>query len=75
MFTLPKAAEAAACRRAPRSYYSFDFANVHFIVLDGNSSSTAPGGPMMTWLEAGPAGPNADWLVVLASAARTAGPS
>lgn len=63
MFTLPKAAEAGGVPSGTESYYSFDFANIHFIVLDGNSSSTAPGGPMMTWLEADLQATSADWLV------------
>jgi hypothetical protein len=63
MFTLPKAGEAGGVPSGTESYYSFDFANVHFIVLDGNSSSTAPAGAMMTWLEADLQATSADWLI------------
>ena len=63
LFTLPKAGEAGGVPSGTEAYYSFDFANVHFVVLDGNSSSTAPGGAMMTWLEADLQATNADWLI------------
>ncbi|MBM4247440.1 MAG: metallophosphoesterase family protein [Deltaproteobacteria bacterium] len=63
IFTLPRAGEAGGVSSGTESYYSFDFANVHFIVLDGNSSSTAPGGAMMTWLEADLQATTADWLI------------
>lgn len=63
MFTLPKAGEAGGVPSGTEAYYSFDFANVHFIVLDGNSSSTAPAGAMMTWLEADLQATTADWLI------------
>ena len=63
MFTLPKAGEAGGVPSGTESYYSFDFANVHFVVLDGNSSSTAPAGAMMTWLEADLQATGADWLI------------
>ncbi|MBY0280522.1 metallophosphoesterase family protein, partial [Candidatus Binatia bacterium] len=63
MFTLPKAGEAGGVPSGTEAYYSFDFANIHFIVLDGNSSSTAPAGAMMTWVEADLQATTADWVI------------
>lgn len=63
MFTLPKAGEAGGVPSGTEAYYSFDFAHIHFIVLDGNSSSTAPAGAMMTWLEADLQATTAQWVI------------
>jgi hypothetical protein len=63
MFTLPTAAESGGIASGSESYYSFDFANIHFIVLDGHASSVAPASPMMTWLEADLQATIADWVI------------
>lgn len=49
------------------SYYSFNYGNVHFIVLDGNLSR-AVGSEQYTWLVADMAKPSAqdaDWRIIL----------
>jgi hypothetical protein len=51
IFTLPKSAEAGGVASTTEAYYSFDYANVHFICLDSYESSRAPGSPMLTWLQ------------------------
>jgi len=50
IFTLPTAAEAGGVASGDEAYYSFDYANVHFVCLDSQESSRSPGGPMLTWL-------------------------
>ncbi len=44
-------------------YYSFDYANVHFICLDSMESNRDVNGLMYSWLESDLATSNADWLV------------
>ena len=63
-FTLPKAAEAGGIASGTEAYYSFDYANVHFVALDSHDTDrSAPinpgtnicpedgaGGAMYNWL-------------------------
>jgi len=44
-------------------YYSFDYANVHFVCLDSMSSSRAPYDPMLTWLREDLAANAQQWLI------------
>lgn len=64
MFSLPRAGEAGGLASGTEAYYSFDYANVHFIVLDSHFSSNAVGSPMMLWLEAELQATAADWVIV-----------
>jgi hypothetical protein len=34
-----------------QAYYSFDYGNVHFIVLDSYETDRSVGGPMYNWCE------------------------
>lgn len=52
LFTLPTEGEAGGYPSAVEAYYSFDFANVHFVCLDSEGSGRTPGSAMLTWLEA-----------------------
>jgi PKD repeat protein len=45
------------------AYYSFDYANVHFIALDSQESSRAPGSAMLNWLQADLASTNQEWII------------
>lgn len=63
MFTLPAAGEAGGAPSGTESYYSFDFANVHFVVLDSMESDRAPDGPMLTWLAGDLATTDQDWII------------
>lgn len=62
-YVLPKAAEAGGVASGTEAYYSFDHANVHFIVLDSHDSSRSPTGPMLTWLKADLAASKQPWLI------------
>ncbi|MDQ7074336.1 MAG: metallophosphoesterase [Gammaproteobacteria bacterium] len=44
-------------------YYSFDYANVHFICLDSMESNRDTTGLMYSWLESDLATSSADWIV------------
>lgn len=50
IFTLPTAAEAGGVASGTEKYYSFDYANIHFVCLDSMTSNRSSTGPMLTWL-------------------------
>lgn len=51
IFTLPKSGEAGGLSSGTEAYYSFNYANVHFICLESTDASfRATGGNMATWL-------------------------
>lgn len=62
-FTLPTAAEAGGVPSGTEAYYSFDYANVHFICLDSFGSDRSVGGPMWTWLQADLQATTQEWIV------------
>ena len=45
------------------AYYSFDYANAHFIVLDSMDSNRASGSAMLNWLQADLAGTTQEWVI------------
>jgi hypothetical protein len=51
IFTLPMSAEAGGVASGTEDYYSFDYANIHFVCLDAMTSARTPGSPMLTWLQ------------------------
>ncbi len=70
IFSFPTAAESGGVASGTEAYYSFDYANVHFIVLDSEGPATgvgnpAPTDPMMVWLVADLQATSADWVIAL----------
>jgi len=63
IFTLPRNGEAGGLPSGTERYYSFDYANIHFVCLDSASSSRAPGSAMLTWLENDLAATGKDWII------------
>lgn len=63
IFSLPRAAESGGLASGTEAYYSFDYGNVHFICLDSDDTNRAPGGAMMTWLQADLNDTLADWVI------------
>ncbi|MDX1459678.1 MAG: PKD domain-containing protein [Xanthomonadales bacterium] len=63
IFNLPTAAEMGGLASGTEAYYSFDYANVHFICLDSYETSRSPGGAMLTWLESDLALNTQPWVV------------
>ena len=63
IFTLPSQAEAGGVPSGTEAYYSFDFANIHFVVLDSHESDRSVGGTMLTWLEQDLAATTQDWII------------
>jgi PKD repeat protein len=51
IFNLPAAGEIGGLASGTEAYYSFDYANIHFICLDSYETDRSVDGAMMTWLE------------------------
>ena len=62
-YVLPTMAEAGGMASGTEAYYSFDYANVHFVVLESYEVSRAVGGAMLTWLEEDLAATDQEWLI------------
>ncbi|HNP28805.1 MAG TPA: FG-GAP-like repeat-containing protein [Nitrospirales bacterium] len=60
---LPTGGQAGGVASGTEAYYAFDYANVHFIVLDSMDSSRAPGSPMVTWLQNDLAATGQEWVI------------
>jgi hypothetical protein len=45
------------------AYYSFDYANVHFIVLDSMTSNRGSGAAMLTWLVSDLVSTSQEWVI------------
>ncbi len=63
LFSMPTAGEAGGLASGSEAYYSFDYANIHFVCLDSEGSHRGVVGPMLTWLEADLASTSQDWIV------------
>ncbi|WNM58153.1 FG-GAP-like repeat-containing protein [Candidatus Nitrospira allomarina] len=60
---LPSSGQAGGVASGTEAYYAFDYANVHFIVLDSMDSSRTPGSPMVTWLQNDLASTGQEWVI------------
>ena len=63
IFTMPKNGEAGGVPSGTAHYYSFDYANIHFVCLDSQTASRAPAGAMFNWLRADLAATSQDWII------------
>ncbi len=64
IFTLPDAGQAGGLSSGTEAYYAFDHGNVHFVCLNSEDVSNAPGGAMLTWLENDLMATAQDWVIV-----------
>src|SRR5262245_1531765 len=62
-FTLPKNGESGGLPSGTEAYYSFDYANVHFVCLDAEKLQGAAGNAMVDWLRADLSATRQDWVV------------
>ena len=62
---MPTNGEAGGEPSGTEAYYSFDYANAHFIVLDSMDSARTSGSAMLTWLQADLAGTTQEWVITL----------
>jgi hypothetical protein len=63
IFTLPTRGQAGGIASGTEAYYSFDYANIHFVCLDSEDSPRAADGAMAQWLKADLAATARDWIV------------
>ena len=63
IFSLPAAAEAGGVASGTEKYYSFDYANIHFVCLDSMTSARSSMGPMLTWLQNDLAATTQQWII------------
>ena len=63
IFTFPKSGEAGGMASGTEAYYSFDYGNVHFIVLDSYETDRSIGGTMYNWCQNDIENTLADWIV------------
>ena len=63
IFTLPANAEGGGVISGTENYYSFDYANIHFVCLDSELSAREPDSPMAQWLHADLAANTNDWTI------------
>lgn len=63
VFTLPTLGQAGGVASGTEAYYSFDYANIHFISLDSHDSPRSGDGLMMRWLQADLAATTREWII------------
>ncbi|MEY2407909.1 MAG: acid phosphatase type 7 [Verrucomicrobiota bacterium] len=63
IFSLPQNGEAGGIPSGTEKYYSFDYANIHFVCLDSMTSGRTGTSPMAQWLRNDLAGTSQDWIV------------
>jgi hypothetical protein len=63
IFTLPAQGDAGGVPSGKEQYYSFDYANIHFVCLDSYTSDRSTNGPMLTWLKSDLAATDRDWII------------
>ena len=63
IFTLPTAGQVGGIASGTERYYSFDYANIHFVCLDSELSSRARGSIMWNWLEQDLQANTNEWLI------------
>ena len=64
IFSVPSAGEAGGVASGSAKYYSYNYANIHFIALDSYGSFNTSGSAMYNWLQSDLAANNQTWTVV-----------
>jgi PKD repeat protein len=65
IFTLPTAGESGGVSSGTEAYYSFDYGNIHFVVLDSTDTPRTPGSTMLMWLASDLAATAQDWIIAV----------
>ncbi len=65
IFTFPTAAEAGGVASGTEAYYSYDYANIHFIVLNSYDVDRSVGGTMYNWCLNDIQNTTANWIVAV----------
>jgi len=62
-YMMPRRGEAGGLASGTEAYYSFDWANIHFVCLDSHDMDRHPDKPMAKWLKADLEKAKADWII------------
>jgi hypothetical protein len=63
IFTLPRQGEAGGVASGSEAYYSFDYANIHFVSLESFETDRSPNGTMLSWLRRDLAANTQPWVI------------
>ena len=63
IFSFPEKAEVGGVASATEHYYSFDYANIHFVMLDTQESSLDVNSKMLSWLKKDLKETTQQWLI------------
>lgn len=64
IFSLPEQAESGGVPSATENYYSFEYANIHYVMLDSQASDRSSDSAMLNWLQHDLEANTQDWLIV-----------
>jgi hypothetical protein len=62
-YVVPRRGEAGGLASGTEAYYSFNWANIHFVCLDSHDLDRHPDKPMAKWLKADLEKAKADWII------------
>ncbi len=65
IFTFPTTGEAGGVASGTEAYYSFDYGNIHFIVLESYETDRNVGGPMYNWALSDIQSTTQEWIVAI----------
>ncbi len=65
IFTFPTRAEVGGVASGTEHYYSFDYANIHFVMLDTQDSDHDINGEMLSWLKKDLQQTKQQWLIAV----------
>lgn len=63
IFTFPTGGESGGMASGTEAYYSFDYGNVHFIILESYETNRSVGGTMYNWAQNDIQNTTQDWIV------------
>ncbi len=63
IFTMPSMGQAGGVMSGTEAFYSFDYANIHFLCIDSSDSSWSKDGTMLKWMERDLQANRQDWLI------------
>ncbi len=63
IFTFPTAGESGGMASGTEAYYSFDYGNVHFIVLDSYDTDRSVGSAMYNWAQSDIQNTTQEWII------------
>ena len=65
IFTFPTNGEAGGLASGTEAYYSFDYANIHFIILESYETDRSVGGAMYNWAQSDIQNTTQPWIVAI----------